>query len=59
MQDLKKKIVAVVAATAFTATAYYLPAETFLAFFASGLFIIPAALFVLLIQAMAGKEDYT
>jgi hypothetical protein len=48
-----KYIVAVVAAAAFMTAAYYLPAETFLAAFAGGLFLIPATFFVYMVQTMA------
>jgi len=53
MQTKIKSIVAAVAAAAFMTAAYYIPAETFLAAFAGGLFLIPAAFFVYMIQTVA------
>jgi len=53
MENITKYIVSVVAATVFMAAAYYLPAETFLAAFAGGLFLIPASFFVYLIHNVA------
>ena len=54
MENITKYIVSVVAATGFMAAAYYLPAETFLAFFAGGLFLIPVSFFVYMVQNVAG-----
>jgi len=45
-----KYIVATIAAAAFMAAAYYLPAETFMGFFAAVLFLIPTAFFVYMLQ---------
>ena len=53
MQTKTKYILAAVAAAAFMSAAYYLPAETFLAAFAGGLFLIPAVFFVYMIQTVA------
>jgi hypothetical protein len=53
MKTKIKYIVAAVAAAAFMSAAYYLPAETFLAAFAGGLFLIPATFFVYMIQTVA------
>ncbi len=53
MQNKIKNIVAAVAAAAFVSAGYYLPAETFLAAFAGGLFLIPAAFFVYMIQTIS------
>jgi len=53
MQNKTKYIMAALAAVAFTSAAYYLPAETFLAAFAGGLFLIPAAIFVYMMQSVA------
>jgi hypothetical protein len=53
MENRIKYIVSVVAALVFMAAAYYLPAETFLAFFAGGLFLIPASFFVYMLQTVA------
>jgi len=39
MQTKTKSIIAAIAAAAFMTAAYYLPAETFLAAFAGGLFL--------------------
>ncbi len=53
MQNEAKYIVAAVAAAAFMSAAYYLPAETFLAAFAGGLFIVPAAFVVYMMRSIA------
>jgi len=53
MQTKTKYIVAAVAAAAFMSAAYYLPAETFLAAFAGGLFLIPVTFFVYMVQTVA------
>ena len=45
-----KYATATLAAAAFMATAYYLPAETFMGFFAAVLFLIPTAIFVYMLQ---------
>lgn len=45
-----KYIVATIAAGIFMTAAYYLPAETFLGFFAAVLFLIPTAFFVYMLQ---------
>ena len=49
MQNVKYAI-SILAAAAFMAAAYYLPAETFLGFFAAALFLIPTAFFVYMLQ---------
>ncbi len=54
MENKIKYIMSAVAATGFMGAAYYLPAETFLAFFAGGLFLIPASFFVYMLQKVAG-----
>jgi hypothetical protein len=48
-----KYIVAASSVAVFMAAAYYLPSETFLAFFAAGLFLIPASLFIYILQSDA------
>ena len=48
-----KYLVAAAAAAVFTAVAYYLPTETFFGLFSAGLFLIPASLFVYLVQKVA------
>lgn len=53
MQNKTKNIVAAIAAAAFMSAAYYLPAETFLAALAGGLFLIPAGIFVYMMQSVA------
>ncbi len=53
MQTKIKYIIAAVAAAAFMSAAYYLPAETFLAAFAGGLFLIPATFFVHMVQTVS------
>jgi len=53
MQNKTKYIVAAIAAAAFMTAAYYLPAETFLAAFAGGLFLIPVSIFVYMMQSVA------
>ena len=50
MENKIKYIVAALAASVFMAAAYHLPAETFLAFFAAGLFLVPATFFVYMLQ---------
>ena len=45
-----KYLVATVAAALFMSAAYYLPAETFMGFFAAVLFLIPTAFFVYMLQ---------
>ena len=49
-------IVGITAGTAFMAAAYYLPVDSFMSFFAAGLFLIPTAFFVYMVQKMA-KAD--
>jgi len=47
-----KYLVVVFAALVFLAAAYSLPTETFFGIFAAGLFLIPAMLFVYIVQKM-------
>ncbi len=47
-----KYIMAIIAAIIFMGAAFYLPAETFMAFFAVVLFIIPVSFFIHMIQKM-------
>lgn len=49
-------IAGITAGTVFMAAAYYLPVESFMGFFAAGLFLIPTAFFVYMVQKMA-KAD--
>ncbi len=51
-----KHVMAIGAATVFMGAAYYLPAETFLSFFAAGLFMIPTAFFVYMLQKVKGED---
>ncbi|MDD5474282.1 MAG: hypothetical protein PHU34_09085 [Candidatus Methanoperedens sp.] len=44
---------AMVAIAIFIAVAYYLPTEKFFAVFAAGLFLIPAMIFIYLVQKVA------
>jgi len=53
IQNKTKYTVAAIAAAAFMSAAYYLPAETFLAAFAGGLFLIPAAFIVYMMRSIA------
>ena len=53
MDSRIKYIVALAFAAAFMGSAYYFPAETFLAFTAGWLFIIPAAFIVYMIHGYA------
>ncbi len=53
MENKIKYIMSAVAATGFMGAAYYLPAETFMAFFGAGLFLIPASFFVYMLQSVA------
>lgn len=48
-----KYLAPVAAALVFLAAAYSIPAETFFGFFAAGLFLIPAMIFVYIIQKVA------
>lgn len=52
-KEYVKYVTAITAAAVFMAAAYYLPAETFLGFFAAVLFVIPMAFFVYMIQQLA------
>ncbi len=45
-----KYLVSVAAALVFLAAAYSIPAETFFGLFAAGLFLIPAMIFVYIVQ---------
>ncbi len=45
-----KYIIATIAAGIFMTAAYYLPAETFMSFFAAALFLIPTGFFVYMLQ---------
>lgn len=56
MDDKVKRIVGITAGTAFMAAAYYIPVDSFMSFFAAGLFLIPTAFFVYMVQKMA-KAD--
>lgn len=49
-------IAGITAGTVFMAAAYYLPVDSFMGFFAAGLFLIPTAFFVYMVQKMA-KAD--
>ncbi len=55
MENKIKYVVAAIAAAAFMTAAAYLPAETFLALFAGGLFLIPASFFVYMLHSVAGE----
>lgn len=57
MDNKVKRIVGITAGTAFMAAAYYLPVESFMGFFAAGLFMIPTAFFVYMVQKMAKGDD--
>jgi len=57
MKSNMKYVVAVTGAAIFMAAAYYLPAETFLAFFSIVLWIVPASFMVYIIQKMAKKDE--
>lgn len=48
-----KYLVAIVAALVFLAAVYSLPTEAFFGVFAAGLFLIPAMLFVYVVQKVA------
>lgn len=56
MNNNVKKIVGIIVGTVFIATMYYIP-ESFTAFFAAGLFLVPTTFFVLMIQKMAEEEE--
>ncbi len=57
MEKEIKYIVSAIIAAAFMAAAYYLPAETFLAFFAAGLFLVPTSIFVYMLQKVAKNTE--
>ena len=59
MHSKTKRTVGIIAGTVFMATAYYLPPDSFLGFFAAGLFLIPTAFFIYMIQKMAKGDDNT
>lgn len=50
-------IAGIIAGTVFMAAAYYLPVDSFMGFFAAGLFLIPTAFFVYMVQKMAKGDD--
>lgn len=52
MENKIKTIVAAGAAAAFMTAAYVTPAETFLAAFAGGLFLIPVGILVYMMQSV-------
>ena len=52
-----KGITAIIAGTVFIAAAYNIPADNFMSFFAAGLFLIPTAFFVYMVQKMAEGDD--
>lgn len=45
-------IVGIMAGAIFMAAAYYLPVDSFMSFFAAGLFLIPTAFFVYMVHKM-------
>ena len=53
-----KYLAAAAAAAVFTAAVYFLPTETFFGLFSAGLFLIPASLFVYLIQKVAEVQEH-
>ena len=53
MDNRIKYLVAAVAAAAFMASTYYLPAETFIAFTAGWLFAIPAAFIAYMVYGLS------
>ncbi len=50
-------IAGITAGTVFMTVAYYLPVESFMGLFAAGLFLIPTAFFVYMVQKMAKGDD--
>lgn len=52
-------IVGITVGTVFMAAAYYLPVDSFMGLFAAGLFLIPTAFFVYIVQKMAKGDDNT
>lgn len=52
-----KGIIMTVAGITFLAAAYYLPTDVFMGLFAAGLFLIPTAFFVQIIQRMKEGEN--
>jgi len=57
IQSTVKRITAIIAGGIFIAAAYYLSADSFMSFFRAGLFLIPTAFFVYMIQKMAKGDD--
>lgn len=57
IQSTVKRITAIIVGTIFITAAYYLPADSFMSFFRAGLFLIPTAFFVYMIQKMAKGDD--
>ena len=57
MNSDTKRIVGITAGTAFMTAAYYIPPDSFMGFFAAGLFLIPTAFFVYMVQKMANGDD--
>ena len=57
MNSKVKGIIAIVAGTGFVTAAYNIPADSFMGFFAAGLFLIPTAFFVYMVQKMAKGDD--
>ena len=49
-------IVGITAGTVFMVAVHYIPADSFMNFFAAGLFLVPTAFFVYMVHKMA-KED--
>ncbi len=56
-KDTVKYLGSILGAAIFMVAAYELPAETFLAFFAVVLFIIPTTLFIYMVQAMSSHKE--
>jgi hypothetical protein len=50
-------IAGITAGTVFMAAAYYLPVDSFMGLFAAGLFLIPTAFFVYMVQKMEKGDD--
>ena len=57
MNSKIKGITVIVAGTAFITAAYNMPADSFMGFFAAGLFLVPTTFFVYIVQKMAKGDD--
>ena len=57
MNNKLKGILGIIGGTVFITTVYYIPADSFMSFFAAGLFLIPTTFIVYMVQKMEGGDD--